>query len=775
MSRAWNPFLRFPRAALALTGLLLLPLLPFALRLPVGAETRVLLAGDERNLAGYDQVRGILGENEVVLVSLEDNELFSAGGIARVRRVSDALGRIPDAIDVRSLTHAVKPVRTGLTFAMVPLVSLDPTPVELAALRRFCLGHPLVRNVMVAADGRHTLIMLTLRSRPGTADERRALRTAVDAVLEPFRAAGLRFQVLSLALIEEEVRDTLRRDLTRFLPATMLLVLGTFWLALRSVRFLALAVLNEALALVTLPGLLALAGGQLTLYSLLLLPLLAGAQLALMIHVFTAFQQALTRGASRDDALVGVLQLTFKPATFATLTTITGLLSLLTSDVPQVREFGRLGAIGMLVIHLLTYGPTLALLKLVGTGRHRESAGIGRPPFGFDEPSGAGWVWTDWLARFVQRWRAGVFVAMALAIVGAVMGGSLIRTDIRAVEFLGPRSPTRLAVEELDRVYGGINVVQIEFDTGVAGGANRLEFLRYLDTVQREAESQPGLSAAYSHAQLMSMIQQIWDGGAPAALRLPTNPLLLGLFTTALKSYDFPFLTGLADPTFRRAYLVVRTRDLPSRAYLDLVNGLVAFAQRTKPPDVTVSATAGIHSILEADRRIIRSQLNSAFLTLAAIGVMLALLWGSVRLAAIALLTIVVPVAFALGLAGVAGVPLNSVTVMAAAIALGIAVDDAIHLTTHWRWLRRNGLDPAAAVREALRVKGPPIVWTSVILVAVAGLFGCSSFPPVVAFGALTTLALAGALAAVLFFLPAVLCGMESSRESQPPAGKPES
>ena len=94
---------------------------------------------------------------------------------------------------------------------------------------------------------------------------------------------------------------------------------------------------------------------------------------------------------------------------------------------------------------------------------------------------------------------------------------------------------------------------------------------------------------------------------------------------------------------------------------------------------MTVSAENGIRSILEADRRIVRSQRRSVGWSLCVIGVILTVLWRSVGLAALALAVNLLPVGMIIALQGIAGVPLNSITIMVAAIALGVAVDDTIH------------------------------------------------------------------------------------------------
>jgi predicted RND superfamily exporter protein len=333
----------------------------------------------------------------------------------------------------------------------------------------------------------------------------------------------------------------------------------------------------------------------------------------------------------------------------------------------------------------------------------------------------------------------------------------MVRTDIRAVEFLSPRSPARQAIEHLDQVYGGINVVQVEFDTGRTNGINDLAVLRYLEAVHREAERRPEFTGVFSYPLLLAMMNQLWKGERPGTLRLPEQPWLVQLFVLALRRYEFPFLTALADPTCRTAYLVLRTSDLPADRYLELIRDIVRFAEAQCPPGVTVSAARGLHSILEADRRILRNQLGSAGLTFVVIGGVLALLWRSPGLAAVALVANAVPVAFVIALAGFLRVPLNSITVMVGAISLGIAVDNAIHFITHWRTERRKGASAAVAAERTLRVKGRPILYAQAILIAVFGVFWCSSFPPVVHFGLLSAGAFVGGLAGVLIFLPAVL------------------
>jgi uncharacterized protein len=745
----YHPYLRYPKVALAITLLLALPLALEWFGFDVSSEARALLEGDQRNLSSYETALEILREDVVVVISLECDDVFSQSCMEAVRRVSEAFEWQEGLVDVKSFTHSVRPVRRGFSFEMVPLVSQDPDTEELERLRRFSLENPLIRNVMVSPDSRHTILMNTYQRELRTPEQQAAFRREIEAILEPFRAQGLGFSVLGFPLVEEEVRTTLRGDMARFLPAALCVLLGILWLTFRSLRIVGLVVVNQATAVALLPGIISLLGYELNVFTVLLFPLLTAIHLTLLVHLFNAWQVARLEHTDPNAALLSALSEVLKPSTFAALTTAVGLGSLTLSEVPQVRAFGLLGAAGILLVYLLTFGPGLALLKLALARQPRPAARLspGQRPQCFDEAPLFGWIQTR------RRWIIGCAILMGLA---ALAGLPRLRTDVRAIEFLNPSSPTRLAVELIDSRYGGINVVQLEVDSGRPGGINALPFLEYLQTLERYAEAQAGVSAVYSYAQLLAMMNQIWEQDRPGSLRLPANPLLLGTFTLALRASPLPFLAALSDPESRVAYLIVRTRDMPADQYLAMLETIRDFAQQQSPPGVEVSAARGIHSVLEADRRILRSQFRSAGTTVAVMALMLAWLWRSPGLAFLSLASNALPVICVLAAASFTQVSLNSITIMVAAIGLGIAVDDSVHFLTHWRQEQRQGHDAATALRRTLRVKARPITCSSLILVGVFLIFWLSSFPPVVHFGLMAAAIFLLALLSVLLVLPAL-------------------
>jgi predicted RND superfamily exporter protein len=94
---------------------------------------------------------------------------------------------------------------------------------------------------------------------------------------------------------------------------------------------------------------------------------------------------------------------------------------------------------------------------------------------------------------------------------------------------------------------------------------------------------------------------------------------------------------------------------------------------------------------------------------------------------------------------------------MVASIALGIAVDNTVHLLEHVRRHRAAGIAPQRAISNTLREIGPAMVATTATA-CIGFLALClSEFVPIRDFGLLATAAMLVALAADTLLLPAIL------------------
>ncbi len=114
-----------------------------------------------------------------------------------------------------------------------------------------------------------------------------------------------------------------------------------------------------------------------------------------------------------------------------------------------------------------------------------------------------------------------------------------------------------------------------------------------------------------------------------------------------------------------------------------------------------------------------------------------------------------------------AGIALDAATVMVAGVALGIAVDDTVHMLAAYRSKRGSGLNAALAARAAVAHVGPAMATTT--LAACIGFFSLarSAFVPIRWFGLLAGIAMLVALAADVLVVPALLA-LSGRRKATP-------
>ena len=149
-----------------------------------------------------------------------------------------------------------------------------------------------------------------------------------------------------------------------------------------------------------------------------------------------------------------------------------------------------------------------------------------------------------------------------------------------------------------------------------------------------------------------------------------------------------------------------------------------------------------------------QSQIATAGVVITGIAIMLLILFRSIVVALIGTVPNVLASGLVLGLMGLAGVPLDMMTITVAAISLGIAVDNSIHYMYRFKEQVEQGWSYEETVGFAHGSVGQAMFFTSVTVVGGFSILMVSNFIPTIYFGVLTAIAMTAALVAALTLLP---------------------
>ena len=177
----------------------------------------------------------------------------------------------------------------------------------------------------------------------------------------------------------------------------------------------------------------------------------------------------------------------------------------------------------------------------------------------------------------------------------------------------------------------------------------------------------------------------------------------------------------------------------------------------------SAKVTGIMYEFARAEDEIAIGQIQGMIFALVIIGVVLVLLFRDWRLAVATIVTNSLPILLSFGTMGILNWPLDAGTVVVGNLAVGIAIDETLHLTNG---LRGVELDDSFErhLLEALDVSVPPILYTTIVITNRIRFLGISEFSFTRDLGLLTSGVMVLCLAADLLLLPAMVLLVKSVR-----------
>ena len=151
------------------------------------------------------------------------------------------------------------------------------------------------------------------------------------------------------------------------------------------------------------------------------------------------------------------------------------------------------------------------------------------------------------------------------------------------------------------------------------------------------------------------------------------------------------------------------------------------------------------------------SQIKSLGLVFGAIGLMLLILFRSIKITLIALAPNLITAGSVMGMLGILGIPLDMMTITVAAISVGMAVDNTIHYIYRYKKEIKITNSIEMALQNAHTTTGRAIFYTAATIATGFSILSLSNFFPTQLFGIFTALAMLIAFISSLSLLPNLL------------------
>jgi uncharacterized protein len=696
--------------------------------LSLDVSSEGLTVADSPLRAELAQVRAEFGSDQIAVVYAEDPALFTLERLERLREVDRELARLPFVEKVESLFTLPDIRDVGGILETSPLLARIPAePEALARKQAFGRENPLLRRNVLSPDGTATLLTLYLKPEVLAARPITEIEAELEAVLKPHKEAFAELYQLGRPALQSWLLGALQSDQRILLPLAGLLLFLLLAFNQRSLVAGLLPILNGLLAIVWTLGLMSLLGIPVTLLNYIVPVLVIVVGATEDMHILHEYRTRLAEGASGRIAIEEAGRGIGLALLLTSATTILGFAATAASTLPILRSFGIAAVIGMsarFLISIFVLPAALRPLERVMRG------GRTRPLL---SPALSRRASRTLVRRLAPRF-APVALGLGLLAAGALHFTREIRLSNDLVSFLDEESTLHQRLEQSSTRLAGSKVLFLTLHDQPGAFLDPVN-LRELDAVGEYLRSIPELDTVTSFADIIRRINGQMRGGDPEDAVIPETRAAVRQMLLFARADSFG---SYVSPDHARANLVIRSNLndshlLNQRAAEirgELESGRFGPQVFTLTGEALVVASA-VDSIVQAQVLSLGGMIGLLFLIVSG-------LFLSVRCGLLTVLANLFPIVMVFGLMGLTGITLNVGTCMVAAITLGIAIDDTLHLLVRFNRELKTTKREKTAIEKALSHELNPIVSTSLALAGGFLVLAFSSFGPVREFGLLS-------------------------------------
>ncbi len=775
-------------AVIVVVGVILTVILGWQARnFTVDASADTLLMKDNRDYLLTQLADQKFSPDEFILVAYKPKSetLFSGEVLQRVVDISGELEKIERVATVRSITNVpffgvAKDIGTELDPAGL---TWQRNRFSAESMKNILTNHPLYEGLLVNAEQTALAMQVVFEAQPalqslnrdilairqhllereltdeesvalqGLQDKKRVIDAELNeirseeirqirSVLAPYETTG-EFYLGGNNLLADQLINIIRSDLVMFGAIIVGLVIFVLYFLLRRIRWVILPLACCSASVIATLGILGWLDLRVTVISTNVIALQIILTLALIIHLIVQYQEIAgqEQTPAHGEAVREMIRRKFKPSFYAGLTTAIGFGSLIFSGVAPVISFGWMMVMAIivtLVVSLVLFPALLLLLFSLEQDRMTHA-------------------WLEVLMRKganLAEEKSGA-ILLAAAGVTAIFGAGCLRLSAENsfINYFSDSTDVFRELSFIDREFGGSTPFDVLYTVPAAQRQSDLvltaQAMQTVSNIQSRLENHDAIGNITSVADFARIAATA--NGKPLA-----EYELTALFHTLDPEVREDLFGGYFSEAAHQVRISTRIQDTTeglnrSQLIRDIEQDLADLGIGKESYQLT-NLFVLYEDILS---RLVKSQWLTLGIVYVVMTLALLVLFGSVKIALIALVPNVITTVAILGTMGWAGIYLDLMTMTIASVATGISVDDTIHYVH--RYLDENRLRQNRLIERTHLSVGYAMVYTSMVIMIGFGALAFSDFMPSVYFGILTAITMLIALVADMVVLPALL------------------
>ena len=675
------------------------------------------------------------GGMEIVFVVVEDKDVLRPAVLAQINAISDALKEVKDIEKVNS----------------IPMVDDDPfadekpeegTPEELAQreeLRKMLKGNDMVMRTLINDDFTAATVLVRMKNNGKGLEITKNIREAVAKIEGPGKVT-----LGGLPVIKEHISEDLPKDMAVFMPLGLLIMFCILFVSFKQLRGVLLPFSVVIMSIAVSMGLVPLLGWQMTTLTVIMPVILIAVANGYGIHIISRYQlhnmEAHGKKSAEELAKAVFSDMT-APVILTGVTTIAGMLCLMTHTVVPAAQLGILASVGIsfaLFASIFFIPAVLSMMKVPTPVINKEN-----------RPATEKLLLN--LATFVSNHPKMFLIFTLVLTIVMAFGIPKIVVDSNLASYYPKGHPAQVASQLINDNFGGSQIISVNVKADIKDP----QVLKKIDEVEQTINKNPNVGNTLSIAKLIKLVTKgAYQPGEKGFGEIPETKSAVDFFLTKYNEMGDPDeLTKLVNPDFTQAQIIVQLNSESS----ETIKKVVIDTQKLIENEPIFSEITG-SGVMFKDLidSVIDGQVISLVLSFVLVSFLVMILFKSVVAGIIAGIPLGVSLVLMFGVMGFTGVTLDIATALISSIVIGVGVDYMIHFL--WRYkieMQKHG-NPAEAVKHTLLTTGRGIIFNAVSVMVGFVILLFSSFLPIRYFGALIVLSIAVCLVGSIVLLPSI-------------------
>lgn len=686
------------------------------------------------------------GSNNMGVIILETDNIYQPSVIEHIQLITDTLSEISGISSVSSLTNIINIKGSDYGIEIGKLVDeyeLPKTALEFEKLRNNILNNPMYKGSIVSEDETASLIVFNIENDAN-------VNIIAKEVIEKTTALQIpeKLYYIGSPMLVTYISDLMRKDLTTLLPIAFLVIAIILFLSFRSFSGVILPLLIAVISIVWSLGSMAFLGIKMSMISNNIPIIILAIGSAYTIHVINRVNKVRLE-EQHSDTIKTALVYVFIPIMLAALTTIIGFISFIFgSYLDMIVDFGIFTALGTLFACLLSIFFVPAILSVLNFKNNTSKV-----------PKDDSFI-TNYLLQplhqLITNKPKTVLLIWLLLIGFSVANLFSIRRSVDIQEYFKRDNPTRLAEQIMVEKFGGTKPIFVYFKGNMQSPAVLKKMLETSAYMEESPEVFTSMSIAKlideinynftnsrTFPQEIEQIEQLWFllDGNEVLPRFVNEELTEGIIISKFKSPD-------------------------NKSKIKFAKYMNRFIAENSTEECQIQITGMPFVDITMDQSLINSQIGSIAIAVFFVIVLVGGILRSLKSGFFAAIPIIATIILLFGFMGLTGISLNIATVLVASVALGIGIDYAIHIISHFKTSFKKNNDVYAAVQESILVSGKAIIINVVSVSAGFLVLVFSDMVPLQYFGLLIALSMVSSCLGALTLLPSLLILMNKKNSS---------